>query len=312
MILTNYAFTNFRQRKTTSRKEVLKKELAQEQTQKASAEKNNSGAQQVKQSSGNNTVKIQNFDFFNLDKIYEGTEFKEDLVAMGFTEEEISKYFKPVWLTPIGVNGPKNQRLQLRTNIEINGRAVNNIQDLKYELFQAPLDNLYNKVRAGVVNQDELVDELHKLGAVNISQVERTETNEIEITFTFRGETQTIFPKNLTIVEAPAEKYDENGEKIERSQNYMGYSRKDLIRNFNFKDSDIAQYFVKHNINEETMPSKEEDFDGWFAYNIGKKTADNDGIYYTLREDIVINGFEVKNISELWYYLVIAPLKAEN
>ena len=92
------------------------------------------------------------------EKINEDMKYKNDLLAMGFTEDEINKYFKQVFLTPIGDSTPKNPQLQLKNNIEINGRIIGNIDDLKYELFQAPLDNLYNKVKAGIINQTDLTD----------------------------------------------------------------------------------------------------------------------------------------------------------
>lgn len=233
---------------------------------------------------------------------------KEDILAMGFTEEEISKYFYSTQPRILNDNGeyvlPDNveDTFAVKKGIQINGRTVNSLDDLKYELFEAPVVELMNKVRAGAITQSQIVEELQKLGATNIEEkpIEDDPLGRTTITYTYRGVTNTFIPQNLTVVKEPTVKYDENGEAFITVTEDSAYSR-EALRNFGFTDSDLSKYFDRISINDVSQ-------DGFRAKK-AEQAASKDGYCFKLKSGIVINGYEVKTVVDLYYFAVLAKLK---
>lgn len=243
------------------------------------------------------------------EQLAESNLLKDDLLAMGFTEEEISKYFISTQPRIENENGeyvlPEGQvdTFKLNSGIEINGRAVNSIDDLKYELFEAPIELLMHKVRAGVIAQDKIVSELQKLGATNVQEkpIENDPLNRRIITYTYRGITSDFIAENLTVVEEPKTEYDANGEAFVEVMETRVYSR-EALRSFGLTDSDMAQYFDKKSIEDVKNEGK-------FGEKKAAQANSKDGYCYQLKSGIVINGHEVKNIHDLYYFIVLQNLK---
>ena len=234
---------------------------------------------------------------------------KEDILAMGFTEEEIDKYFYSTQPRILNENGeyvlPNNvvDTFAVKKGMQINGRTVNSLDDLKYELFEAPVVELMNKVRAGAINQDQIIEELQKLGASNIEEkpIENDPLGRTTITYTYRGITNTFIPQNLTVVEEPKAEYDEHGEAFITVMDYRAYSR-ETLRSFGFTDSDLSAYFDKKSIDDIRQEGK-------MGAKIAGQVSSKDGYCYQLKSGIVINGYEVKTVAELYYFAVLAKLK---
>ena len=213
---------------------------------------------------------------------------KGKLLAMGFNEDEIKKYFHTRYLSAIGDTASGNEPFVLKSGIQINGRAVNSLDDLKFELFEAPIQTLMSKVEAGAITQNQIIEELQKLGATNIEEkpIENDPLGRTTITYTYRGKTNSLIPQNLTVVEPPKTDYDENGEAFVTCLDGNAYSREELIRGYGFRDNDLSRYFDKTN----------------------QKTG-SDNNYYKLKSGIIIEGYEIKTIRDLYYFVVLARLK---
>lgn len=228
---------------------------------------------------------------------------KEDILAIGFTEDEFNKYFYSThakvlnnygeYVLPEGVI----DTFALKKGVQINGRSVNSLDDLKYELFEAPITQLMNEVRAGSVTQGQIIEELQKLGATNIEEqaIENDPLGRTTITYTYRGKTDSFIPQNWSVVEEPKVEYDEFGEAFTVVKDDTGYSFEDL-RSFGFTDSDLAQYFDKNNGNTTGTPAT-------------KRYRGTNKDYYQLKDGIVINGYEVKTVHDLYYFAVLEKLK---
>ena len=228
---------------------------------------------------------------------------KEDILAMGFTEDEFNKYFYSTQAKVLNNDGeyvlPEGaiDTFALKKGVQINGRSVNSLDDLKYELFEAPITQLMNKVRAGSVTQGQIIEELQKLGATNIEEqaIENDPLGRTTITYTYRGKTDSFIPQNWSVVEEPKVEYDEFGEAFTVVKDDTDYSFEDL-RSFGFTDSDLTQYFDKNNGDTTGTPAT-------------KRYRGTNKDYYQLKDGIVINGYEVKTVHDLYYFAVLAKLK---
>lgn len=228
---------------------------------------------------------------------------KENILAMGFTEDEFNKYFYSTQAKVLNNDGkyvlPEGaiDTFALKKGVQINGRSVNSLDDLKYELFEAPITQLMNQVRAGSVTQEQIIEELQKLGATNIEEqaIENDPLGRTIITYTYRSKTDSFIPQNWSVVEEPKVEYDEFGEAFTVVKDNTGYSFEDL-RTFGFTDSDLAQYFDKNNGDTTGTPAT-------------KKYRRTNKDYYQLKDGIAINGYEVKTVQDLYYFAVLAKLK---
>ncbi len=252
-------------------------------------------------------------DFIKIDRsefdIHKGYTSKENLLSMGFTENEISEYFVSDEVQRLNEETGEWEHASggnfftVKRNVELNGRKVNSLDDLKYELFQAPIDELMNKVRAGVISQTQIVAELEKLGATNIEEkpIENDPLGRTTITYTYRVKTDYMIPQNLTVVKKPEVKYDENGEAFKTILDTRGYSFESL-RAFGFTDSDLEQYFDCKSIEDYKQENP-------FGAKLAESSDSKPGYCYQLKSDIVIDGYEVKNVHELWYFAVLTNLQ---
>lgn len=228
---------------------------------------------------------------------------KEDILAMGFTEEEFKQYFYSTQAKVLNNNGEYvlpdgvTDTFALKTRLQINGRSVNSLDDLKYELFEAPITQLMNKVCAGSVTQDQIIEELRKLGATNIEEqpIENDPLGRTIITYTYRGKNDSFIPQNWSVVNEPKVEYDEFGEAFTVVKDDNGYSFEDL-RTFGFTDSDLAQYFDKNGGTTVNSSS-------------AKRYRGTNKDFYQLKDGIIINGYEVKTVHDLYYFAVLAKLK---
>ena len=234
---------------------------------------------------------------------------KEDILAMGFTEEEINKYFYSTQPRVLNDNGeyvlPDNvvDTFAVKKGIQVNGRTVNSLDDLKYELFEAPIVELMNKVRAGSVNQNQIIEELQKMGATNIEEkpIENDPLGRTTVTYTYRGKTDYFILQNLTVIKEPKVEYYENGEAPLTVFDDEAYSR-ETLRGFGFTDSDLSTYFDKKSVDDIKQEGK-------MGAIKAEQANSKDGYCYQLKSGIVINGYEVKTVYDLYYFAVLAKLK---
>ena len=145
------------------------------------------------------TKKTTNVSMNDLEKNILSGYTKEELLELGFTEEDIQKYFSNSTIYKKADDGTMEvwQEGKYNVNCEINGKKITTMDDLIQELTYGTAEALWKEIKDGNMTLDDAITQLKEMGVkdIEVQKVEGTD-NRYQISYTYLGKEVVWYSEN--------------------------------------------------------------------------------------------------------------------